>query len=122
MRSIVGVLIRPPKVLVWAAPTSSRRTTRMLGASLGRRRGSTRCLYTESCIVRPATLADGVGGNGKIAPSTAGDGVSGDFARASWAAVSVIGPVPASQPSMPAAAASATAVRYLCFHMLLLRG
>ena len=35
MRSIVGVLINPPKVLAWAGPTSSISTMRMFGASLG---------------------------------------------------------------------------------------
>jgi hypothetical protein len=28
----------------------------------------TRCAYVDSCRVRPATLADGVGGNGSVAP------------------------------------------------------
>ena len=55
----------------------------MFGASLGRRRGSTRCLYTESCIVRPAMLADGVGGNGST--SCAGSRGHADMACAGLA-------------------------------------
>lgn len=36
----------------------------MFGASAGSLGGVTRCRYTDSCIVRPARLAEGVGGNG----------------------------------------------------------
>ena len=55
-------------------PASSMSTIRMFGASAGRRRGSTRRLYTDSCIVRPVMLADRVGGNG----STSCDGSFGN--------------------------------------------
>ena len=64
-RSIVFVATSPPSVLGKPGPASSIRTTRMFGASSGSRRGVTRRWYTDSCIVLPATLADGVGGNGK---------------------------------------------------------
>jgi len=30
----------------------------------GNRRGCTRCQYVDSCMIRPATLANVVGGNG----------------------------------------------------------
>ena len=43
----------------------------MLGASAGRRRGSTRRTWVDSARVSPATLAEGVGGNGRTAPSSA---------------------------------------------------
>jgi hypothetical protein len=39
-------------------------TIRTFGASSRSRRGWTRFWYDDSCIVRPARLADGVGGNG----------------------------------------------------------
>ena len=37
---------------------------RIFGAFAGKRFGSVRHLWTESCNVRPATLAEGVAGNG----------------------------------------------------------
>ncbi len=40
----------------------------MFGASGGRRRCCARGLYTDSCMVRPAMLPDGVGGNGRVSP------------------------------------------------------
>src|SRR3979490_189425 len=64
-RSIVGVWTSPPKVDGRPGPASSIRTMRMFGEPAGSRRGSTRRLYTDSCIVRPAMLADGVGGKGR---------------------------------------------------------
>ena len=38
---------------------------RIFGAFAGKRLGSIRHLWTESCNVRPATLAEGVDGNGR---------------------------------------------------------
>jgi hypothetical protein len=64
IRSIVWVRTSPPNVVGRAGPASSISTIRMFGAFAGSRRGATRCLYTDSCIVRPAMLAEGVGGNG----------------------------------------------------------
>ena len=46
---------------------------RIFGAFAGKRFGSVRHVWTESCNVRPATLAEGVDGNG----------------RASWAAIRI---------------------------------
>jgi len=46
---------------------------RIFGAFAGKRLGSIRHLWTESCNVRPATLAEGVDGNG----------------RTSWAAIRI---------------------------------
>jgi hypothetical protein len=46
---------------------------RIFGAFAGKRFGSIRHLWTESCNVRPATLAEGVDGNG----------------RTSWAAIRI---------------------------------
>src|ERR1017187_8978108 len=65
MRSIVLVVISPPKVVGNPGPASSIRTRRMLGASSGKRLGAGCGLYTDSCIVRPAMLPEGVGGNGR---------------------------------------------------------
>jgi hypothetical protein len=46
---------------------------RIFGAFAGKRLGSIRHLWTESCNVRPATLTEGVDGNG----------------RTSWAAIRI---------------------------------
>ena len=64
MRSMVGVLTSPPNVDGRAGPASSIKTMRMFGASGGSRRSASRGWYTDSCMVRPAILPDGVDGNG----------------------------------------------------------
>src|SRR5262245_51143456 len=69
----VGVWISPPYVSVWAGPTSSMSTMRMFGASLGRWLTGGSGLYTDSCMVRPAMLPDGLGGNGKTSCAHAGE-------------------------------------------------
>src|SRR5271157_1437677 len=69
-RVSVGVWAKPPKVSGTPKPASSMRMMRMLGASCGRRSGSTRRLWTDSWSVGPALLADGVDGNGSTEPSS----------------------------------------------------
>jgi hypothetical protein len=65
-RDRVSVLTSPPKVSGRPGPASSMRTTRIFGASFGSLDGTTRWWYSDSCIVRPAMLADGVGGKGRV--------------------------------------------------------
>jgi hypothetical protein len=67
-RSIVAVRTSPPNVDGSAGPASSMSTMTMFGASSGRCRAGSRCAYTDSCIVRPATLAEGTGGKGSTSP------------------------------------------------------
>ena len=49
----------------------------IFGASLGKWFGSARRTIVESCKVSPATLADGVGGNGSTEPSVASAAAAG---------------------------------------------
>src|ERR1035438_2379967 len=49
------------------------RMMRMFGPSAGRRLGSTRFLYVESCIVSPGVEAEGVGGKGRTSCAPAGN-------------------------------------------------
>ena len=68
IRSIVAVRTSPPNVVGRPGPASSINTITIFGESPCSREGVTRCAYVDSCRVRPATLADGVGGNGSVAP------------------------------------------------------
>src|SRR6516164_10641241 len=70
MRSRVGVLTSPPKVVGNPGPASSIRTMRMFGAPSRRRRSAGCGLYTDSCMVRLAILPDGLGGNGSTSCAT----------------------------------------------------
>jgi hypothetical protein len=78
-RERVGVSISPPKVLGCPKPASSNMTMRMLGASSGRRRGSSRHLWTDSCIVGPTFPPIGGWGKGStpLPPSSDSVGVVG---------------------------------------------
>src|SRR6478735_9603190 len=68
MRSIVAVRTSPPNVVGRPGPASSISTITIFGESSCSRGGVTRWAYVDSCKVRPATLADGVGGNGSVVP------------------------------------------------------
>src|SRR5579863_6593262 len=71
-RASVGVWTSPPNASGSPNPTSSSRITSTLGASAPKRLGSTRRVWLDSFNVGPATLADGVGGNGRTRPSAGG--------------------------------------------------
>ena len=64
----VGVWAKPPKVSGVPKPASSMSTMSTLGAPW-QALGSTRRLWTDSCSVGPALLADGGVGNGRTEPS-----------------------------------------------------
>ena len=70
----VGVWTSPPNVSGRPKPTSSISTMRTFGAPGLSRSGSFRHFIVDSCNVGPATLADGVGGNGKTEPSASAGG------------------------------------------------
>jgi len=81
IRVSVSVRTSPPNVLGSPGPASSISTIKMFGASSGRRRGGTRWAYTDSCMVRPATLAEGVGGNGSTSCGFTGHPLNQNLAR-----------------------------------------
>ena len=66
----VGVCAKPPKASGTPKPASSINTMSMFGASFGKRSGSTRRLWMDSCNVGRAVLADGTAGNGNTEPSS----------------------------------------------------
>src|SRR5262245_52564801 len=72
---MVDVVTSPPNVLGNPGPASSISTIRMFGAPSGRRRGSILRRYVDSCRVRPDTLAEGTGANGRTSPPGIGSGM-----------------------------------------------
>ena len=70
-RDSVGVRISPPKVSAWAKPASSNMMISMFGGFFSRI-GVRRHCIVDSCIVRPATLAEGSGGKGRLSWAAAG--------------------------------------------------